>query len=67
MKEISVRLLFAAAILMLLAACLFVFLKMWLYAELLGAGALGCLGGALSLKKQEEPKQNTPKRGNRGY
>ena len=50
MEKTSVKLLCAAGALMLLAGGLFAFLRLWLYAALLGVGALGCLAGALCSK-----------------
>lgn len=43
MNEKTVRLLLAAAALMLLSGGLCGFLGLWIYAALLGVGALGCL------------------------
>lgn len=54
MKETSIRLLAAAGILLLLAGCIFAFMKLWLYAALLGAGALCCLSGAMNFKKHSD-------------
>lgn len=50
----AVRLLVAAAVLMLLSACIFCFLRYWLYAVLVTAGAFGCLAAALSFKNREK-------------
>ncbi len=50
MKQTTVRLLAAAGVLMLLAGCIFAFMRLWLYAALLGAGAFGCLVGAMNFK-----------------
>ena len=41
---------------MLLAGCIFAFMKWWLYAALLGAGALGCLAGAVNFQKRNDAK-----------
>lgn len=56
MKETTVRLLFAAGALMLLAGCIFAFLKLWVYAALLCAGAFGCLVAALNFKSANGKK-----------
>lgn len=48
MRNTAVRLLLAAAALLLLAGVIFAFMKLWLYAALPGAGALGCAAAALS-------------------
>ena len=37
---------------MLLAGCIFALMKWWLCAVLLGVGALGCLSGAIGMKKE---------------
>ena len=39
-----------AGALMLIAGCILAFMKLWLYAALLGAGAFGCLMGAINFK-----------------
>ena len=54
MKETAFCLLSAAAALMLLAGVLFAIVRMWLYAGLLCAGALGCAAAALNFKNQNE-------------
>ena len=43
-----VRLLLAAAVLMLLAGVIFALLRLWIYAALLGVGALGCADAAMN-------------------
>lgn len=50
MKETSVRLLWAAAGLLLLSGCISAFLTQWLCAALLAVGALGCAVGAWNFK-----------------
>lgn len=52
--DASVRLLLAAGALMLLAGGLFAILQRWIYAALLGAGALGCLTAAICFKNRKE-------------
>ena len=44
------RLLAAAGVLKLLAGGIFVLMRKWRYAALLGAGALGCIAGAINRK-----------------
>ncbi len=53
-KQIAVRLLMAAGVLMLLAGCIFGFLQQWLPAVLVCVGAFGCLVAALNFKKKDE-------------
>lgn len=53
-KELAVRLLLAAGVLMLLSGCLFGFTQQWLYAALVWVGAFGCLAAALNFKNQKE-------------
>lgn len=48
--EKSVGLLIIAGISMLLAGVIFAFLRQWIYAALVWAGAFGCLTAALSFK-----------------
>lgn len=48
----AVRLLIAAGVLLLLAGCIFAFMKLWFYAVLLGIGAFGCLIGALNFQNR---------------
>lgn len=50
--NVAVCLLIAAGVLMLLSGCIFGFLRQWIYAALVWAGAFGCLVAALNLKKQ---------------
>lgn len=54
MKEKAFRLLLTAGILMLLAGAILGFLKQWLYAGLLCAGAFGCLIAALNFKSSKD-------------
>ena len=49
-NKTAVRLLVAAGVLMLLAGGIFALMRQWLYAALLGAGALGCIAGAINRK-----------------
>ena len=53
-KNIAVRLLLAAGVLMLLAGCLFGLMRQWVYAALVWAGAFGCLVAALNFKNPKE-------------
>ncbi len=53
MKALSVRLLLAAAALLLIAGILFGFIQSWVYAGMLWAGALGCLTAALNFGSAE--------------
>ena len=55
-NKVTVRLLVAAGVLMLLAGVIFAFLKLWLYAALLAAGAFGCLTGAMNFKNKRDGK-----------
>lgn len=50
----SVRLLIAAAVLMLLAGCIFGFTQQWIYAALLWVGAFCCLVASLNFKKTDD-------------
>ena len=52
MRDTTVRLLAAAGVLMLLAGGIFAFLRLWICAALLLAGAFGCLAGALGFRKR---------------
>lgn len=54
MNEKSIRLLWAAAALMLAAGVIFAFLGRWIYAVLMAAGALGCAVGAWNGKNGKE-------------
>ena len=56
MKEITVRLLVAAGILMLLAGVIFGFTKQWIFAALIWVGAFGCLIAALNFKNRKDDK-----------
>ena len=58
MRDTTVRLLAAAGVLMLLAGGIFVFLRLWIYAALLLAGAFGCLAGTLGFRKWDEREEN---------
>ncbi len=53
-KQITVRLLLAAAVLMLLAGGIFAFMQQWIYAALLWVGAFGCLVAALNFKRKKD-------------
>ena len=50
----TVRMLLAAAVLMLLAGVIFALLRLWIYAALLGAGALGCAAAAMNHRGRRE-------------
>ena len=50
MNGTTVKLLFAAGALMLLAGVIFAFMSRWIIAGLMGAAALGCLAGALNFR-----------------
>ena len=50
MNGTTVKLLFAAGALMLLAGVIFAFMRLWVIAGLMGAAALGCLAGALNFR-----------------
>lgn len=59
MNETTVRLLWAAAGLLLISGCIFAFLTLWRYAALMGVGALGCavaLGISNRAKRIEPPR-----------
>ena len=49
-NKTAVWLLAAAGVLMLLAGGIFALMRKWLYAALLGAGAIGCIAGAINRK-----------------
>lgn len=51
-RNVAARLLIAAGVLMLLSGCIFGFMREWLYAALVWAGAFGCLVAALNFKNQ---------------
>ena len=55
-SKTAVRLLIAASVLMVHAGGIFAFQKLWLCAALLGAGALGCIAGAISFKNLDGKK-----------
>lgn len=55
-NRITVRLLITASVLMVHAGGVFAFMKLWLYAALLGAGALGCMVGAINFKNLDDKK-----------
>lgn len=59
-RNVAVRLLIAAGVLMLLSGCIFGFHRQWIYAALVWVGAFGCLIGALNFKnrKDEEPHED---------
>ena len=50
MNKLSVRLLLAAAALLLMAGVIFAILQVWPYTDLLWAGAFGCLMAALNFR-----------------
>lgn len=50
MNGTTVKLLFAAGALMLLAGVIFAFMRLWVIAGLMGAASLGCLAGALNFR-----------------
>lgn len=56
MNEKTGRLLLTAAALMLLSGVLCGFLGLWIYAALLGVGALGCLVSAWNFKGSNDRK-----------
>ena len=58
MRDTTVRLLAVAGVLMLLAGGIFAFLRLWIYAALLLAGAFGCLAGALGFRKWGRKEEN---------
>ena len=49
-QDSAARLLAAAGVLMLLAGGIFALQRLWLYAALLGAGAIGRIAGAINRK-----------------
>lgn len=55
-NRLTVRLLIVASVLMVHAGGVFAFMKLWLYAALLGAGALGCMVGAINFKNLDDKK-----------
>ena len=58
MRDTTVRLLAVAGVLMLLAGGIFAFLRLWIYAALLLAGAFGCLAGALGFRKWDGTEES---------
>ena len=50
MEQLSARLLLTAGILLLIAGVIFAILPIWLYTDLLWAGAFGCLLAALNFR-----------------
>ena len=57
MSKIPFVLLITAGVLMLHAGGIFLFMRLRLYAALLGAGALGCLAGAVNFKNMNEKRK----------
>lgn len=56
MEQLSARLLLTAGILLLIAGVIFAILQVWLYTDLLWAGAFGCLMAALNFRDAETEK-----------
>lgn len=54
MLEMTVRLLFTAGFLMLIAGCIFGFTGQWICAALVWIGALGCSVAALNFKNRKD-------------
>lgn len=52
--HVAVRLLLTAAVLMLLAGCLFGFMQQWICVALVWVGAFGCLMAALNFKNWKD-------------
>ncbi len=52
MNRTAFTLLITAGILMLLSGGIFAFIKLWLYAAMLGAGVLCCLAAAINFKNR---------------
>ena len=50
MEQLSARLLLTAGILLLIAGVIFAILQVWLYTDLLWAGAFVCLMAALNFR-----------------
>ena len=61
MKNLSVRLLLAAAGLLLIAGTLFGFIQSWVYAGLIWSGAFGCLIAALNFENAENGEDDHDK------
>ena len=57
MSKIPFVLLITAGVLMLHAGGIFLFMRLRLYAALLGAGTLGCLAGAVNFKNMNEKRK----------
>ena len=58
MNKLSVRLLLAAAVLLLIAGTLFGFTQSWIYAGLIWSGAFGCLIAALNFENAKKDDDN---------
>ena len=58
MKKLSVRLLLAAAVLLLMAGTLFGFTQSWIYAGLIWSGAFGCPIAALNFRNAGSDNEN---------
>lgn len=54
MKTTTVKLLMAASVLLLLSGVIFGFIRQWIYAALVFAGALGCLAAAVAFRNHED-------------
>ena len=55
-NKTAVRLLIVSGVLMVHAGGVFLFLRLWLCAALLAAGALGCIVGAINFKNLDDQK-----------
>lgn len=53
MKNITVRLLSAAAALLFVSGVIFMIIKLWIYGVLLWAGAFGCVMAAFNFKNKK--------------
>ena len=53
MEQLSARLLLTAGILLLIAGVIFAILQVWLYTDLLWAGAFGCPLAALNFRNSK--------------
>ena len=53
MAEKTVRLLFMAGILLVIAGCIFGLISQWIYAALVWVGAFGCCMAAINFKNRE--------------
>ena len=58
MKQLSVRLLLAAAVLLLMAGTLFGFTQSWIHAGLIWSGTFGCLIAALNFRNAGSDDEN---------